>query len=713
MNNREYWQGNIIKSLTDNEIFVFGSNPEGIHGAGGAKAAVTFGARFGNGRGLQGSSYALVTKNLNAGFTEKSTGITYNKDGYCSVSEEQIRTNIDELYECAKQNPEKKFLITFQYETWPNGSPKKSLNGYTSEEMFQMFVRPNIPSNIVFHDSYQDKLELVLKANQNTNASNKDYILFVNYPTQDIHSDSNFWTDLIDDLSNVKEHTMGGGIARHIKNSFPEAYEADKKTGYGDKSKLGTFSEATIERNGHTFTVINAYTQFRYGTEKDHFEYDTFPSLLQSIKAKYGDKRIGLPLIGCGLAGGNEPRILQMIKENFEGVDYKLVEIDINRKLNLGLIEEPIKSAVSSFTKVSLPNGWMSNMSAYPVTHNGVEYKTTEALFQALRFEKHPEVQKEIIEQKSPMQAKMVAKSYKHLLAEDGYQLLGQQDIDNMKLCIDLKLKQHPELAQRLIDTLTNQIIENCSSRPQDSGLFWGSAYQNNQWVGKNVLGHILMEKRQELINDLKSDRTINNSNEDKPQPKGYTFFFHLTSPFSNFHPAKFEYKDLTFISNEQFMMYSKAKTFKDEVTAQKIIDINYDPLAKDFIIGKISREDITKDDNLSAQWQNLMMKAKKLGRGVKNYDESVWNQRRSKIVLFGARLKFTQNLDLKQILIHTGDTYMVEASRFDPIWSCGLTEYDAKRTPPENWPGLNLLGKVLDEVKSEFKNELVKRPKP
>ena len=27
MNNREYWQGNIIKSLTDNEIFVFGSNP--------------------------------------------------------------------------------------------------------------------------------------------------------------------------------------------------------------------------------------------------------------------------------------------------------------------------------------------------------------------------------------------------------------------------------------------------------------------------------------------------------------------------------------------------------------------------------------------------------------------------------------------------------------------------------------------------------------
>lgn len=192
-----------------------------------------------------------------------------------------------------------------------------------------------------------------------------------------------------------------------------------------------------------------------------------------------------------------------------------------------------------------------------------------------------------------------------------------------------------------------------------------------------------------------------------------YTFFFHLTSPFSNFHPAKFEYKDLTFISNEQFMMYSKAKNFGDEVSAQKIIDINNEPLAKGFIEGTVTREQIVKDKELSAQWQNLMMKAKKLGRGVQNYDEERWNQRRSKIVLFGARLKFTQNQDLKQILLDTGETTMVEASRFDPIWSCGLTEYDAKRTPPEQWPGLNLLGKVLDTLKAELKNELVKIPKP
>lgn len=134
-------------------------------------------------------------------------------------------------------------------------------------------------------------------------------------------------------------HTMGAGIAKYIKQDFPEAYAADKATGYGDKNKIGTFSEAQIERNGNKFVILNAYTQYKYGGGVDNFEYDSFPELLQSIKAKYGDKRIGLPLIGCGLADGDEPRILQMIKDNLEGVNYSLVEIDTNRKLNLGEIK--------------------------------------------------------------------------------------------------------------------------------------------------------------------------------------------------------------------------------------------------------------------------------------------------------------------------------------------------------------------------------------
>ena len=55
----------MITELKENEIFVFGSNLAGIHGAGAAKAAVQWGAVFGKGEGLQGKTYAIPTKDAN------------------------------------------------------------------------------------------------------------------------------------------------------------------------------------------------------------------------------------------------------------------------------------------------------------------------------------------------------------------------------------------------------------------------------------------------------------------------------------------------------------------------------------------------------------------------------------------------------------------------------------------------------------------------
>lgn len=60
---RKFYIGNITPET--NTIFVFGSNPEGRHGAGAAKVARTqFGAIYGQGEGLQGNAYALPTKDL-------------------------------------------------------------------------------------------------------------------------------------------------------------------------------------------------------------------------------------------------------------------------------------------------------------------------------------------------------------------------------------------------------------------------------------------------------------------------------------------------------------------------------------------------------------------------------------------------------------------------------------------------------------------------
>ena len=61
-----YYRGNIYPDEEQpNTIFVFGSNPEGRHGAGSAKIAMNYwGAVYGQGEGLQGRSYALPTTEL-------------------------------------------------------------------------------------------------------------------------------------------------------------------------------------------------------------------------------------------------------------------------------------------------------------------------------------------------------------------------------------------------------------------------------------------------------------------------------------------------------------------------------------------------------------------------------------------------------------------------------------------------------------------------
>ena len=59
----------VIKGLKENEVFVFGSNKQGRHGKGAALTARTkFGAIYGQARGLQGQSYAIVTKELRSDY---------------------------------------------------------------------------------------------------------------------------------------------------------------------------------------------------------------------------------------------------------------------------------------------------------------------------------------------------------------------------------------------------------------------------------------------------------------------------------------------------------------------------------------------------------------------------------------------------------------------------------------------------------------------
>jgi O-acetyl-ADP-ribose deacetylase (regulator of RNase III) len=81
-----------ITELKENEIFVFGSNLQGMHGGGAARIAYEeFGAIWGQGVGLQGQSYGIPTMH-----------------GGVDV----IKPYVDEFVNFAKSHPELKFLVT-------------------------------------------------------------------------------------------------------------------------------------------------------------------------------------------------------------------------------------------------------------------------------------------------------------------------------------------------------------------------------------------------------------------------------------------------------------------------------------------------------------------------------------------------------------------------------------------------------------------------
>lgn len=150
-----------------------------------------------------------------------------------------------------------------------------------------------------------------------------------------------------------------------------------------------------------------------------------------------------------------------------------------------------------AFTKVSLPYGWLGNMAPFAVTYEGVEWRTTEALFQALRFDANDPVRELIRAEKSPMAAKMLAKKH---AARRVVVPLTREDVDIMAMVLRLKVEQHPSLKQDLLATGDAILVEDVTKRPGGTGLFWGAALRSDgTWEGGNALGQLWMELRESL----------------------------------------------------------------------------------------------------------------------------------------------------------------------------------------------------------------------
>ena len=161
---------------------------------------------------------------------------------------------------------------------------------------------------------------------------------------------------------------------------------------------------------------------------------------------------------------------------------------------------------------------------------------------------------------------------------------------------------------------------------------------------------------------------------DDLNEEQGYIFFWGTI--LSNFYECPVEIDGTTFKTSEHAFMTFKALHFNDADSAIKIIkaDTPYD--------------------------------AKKLGRKVIGFDPVVWDQVSFDYMERACYAKFSQNEELKQQILDTGDATLVEASPFDRIWGIGLGVDNPNRFDELKWQGQNRLGLVLMAVRNTLRKE-------
>lgn len=141
----------------------------------------------------------------------------------------------------------------------------------------------------------------------------------------------------------------------------------------------------------------------------------------------------------------------------------------------------------------------------------------------------------------------------------------------------------------------------------------------------------------------------------------------------SQWWPSPFLIDETDFPTAAHFMAASKARMFGDESAVDRILSTPAPKVA--FTVG----------------------------RQVKGFDRQAWESKREQVVLEGNIAKFSQDPELSSYLQETGNSVLVFANPTDRIWGSGVDALDLRSRNPERWRGLNLLGFLLMELRSQL----------
>ena len=153
------------------------------------------------------------------------------------------------------------------------------------------------------------------------------------------------------------------------------------------------------------------------------------------------------------------------------------------------------------------------------------------------------------------------------------------------------------------------------------------------------------------------------------------SIFFTQESPFSNFYPCTFDVDDTTYSSVEQYLCFKKALLFDTKQVAEEILSMNEPKFMK--------------------------RRAKRLA----NFNAKTWEAEAGDILMTALDAKFSQDRELRDELLSTGNSTIGEACSHDLLFGIGLSLHNPNAVDKSRWRGFNLQGKKLMEVRDKLAN--------
>ena len=112
---------------------------------------------------------------------------------------------------------------------------------------------------------------------------------------------------------------MRSGVAKAVSDAFPEANHIDYYTTKGDINKLGTYTVVKVLDKKY---IYNLYTQYNYGYDgKLYLYYDALSLCFKKLNHTLKGLSLGIPKLGCGLAGGDWKIVKKIIEQSCPDLD--------------------------------------------------------------------------------------------------------------------------------------------------------------------------------------------------------------------------------------------------------------------------------------------------------------------------------------------------------------------------------------------------------